>query len=280
MFALHYIPTVLPIIAALALCALHPAVWTYGLAALATGLAQNGLGVLMHEASHGFFHQNRRINDVLADVLVCWPIFNTVEGYRVPHLDNHRYSGSQRDPYAQLYTGYGSRSRLTLLLAGDLLLFRSITKFADRYFHAATQPRSALDMRSLGALGLVQGFLFSVYAVATGRWYAYLVLWLLPLMTLPQFINRVRTIAEHSREPGDAAVNRSTVAGWWEYLLVAPYGYSYHFEHHLAPTVPYYYLAAAHRLLADRGFGFTRGELTGGYLRTFVRLYRRMDFAS
>jgi fatty acid desaturase len=217
-------------------------------------------------------------NDQLANLLVCLPIFNTVEGYRVPHFDHHRHSGTPRDPYAPLYAGYGSQARLTRLLFGDLFLTGSIAKFADRYWHAGPQPRASLDLRSTVALAAVQAALFVLCAVVTGRWYGYVVLWMLPLMTLPQFINRLRTIAEHSRQQGDGHVNRSTVAGWVEYLLIAPYGYSYHFEHHLAPNVPYYHLETAHRLLLDRGFEFTPQELTDGYVRTFARLFRSMDF--
>jgi fatty acid desaturase len=98
-FVYHYALTIVPIGLSLAACALYPSGWIYVLGALATGFAQNGLGLLMHEGSHCFFHPDRRINDRLADLLVCLPIFNTVEGYRIPHLDHHRYAGTPRDPY-------------------------------------------------------------------------------------------------------------------------------------------------------------------------------------
>ena len=64
---------------------------------------------------------------------------------------------------------------------------------------------------------------------------------------------------------------------WVEWLLIAPYGYSYHFEHHALMNVPYYRLPAAHVALAERGHHFPSTELAaGGYLRTFMRLWRQL----
>jgi fatty acid desaturase len=275
-FARHWVLTVAPVAATLALAAAWPGAATWTLAALTAGFAQNGLGLLMHEGSHWFFHPDRRVNDLVADALVCLPIFNTVEGYRVPHLEHHRHAGTPRDPYVALYAGYGSPRRVLLSLVADLFAASAILKFGDRYV-ASAGPRARLGPRTAAALALAQGGLFVGYWALTGVWWAYLVLWLAPLLVVPQVVNRIRTIAEHAPEAeGDGGANRSTVTGWCEYLLVAPYGYSYHFEHHLAPTVPYYQLADAHRLLRARGWTYTRRDVTDGYLRTFWRLTRAM----
>jgi fatty acid desaturase len=270
MFLARYGLTLAPVVLAVALCALHPAVWTYVLGALVVGFAQNGLGLLMHEGSHGFFHADRRINDLLCDALVCLPIFNTVAGYRGEHFDHHRYSGTPRDPYGPLYREYRSRGHLARCMLGDLLLVSAIAKFAGRYVGRGGAQVGASGPSWVAALAASQAFMFAIFFVATGGWGAYFVLWLLPAMTLAQLINRVRTIAEHAGRPG-VETNRSTSPGWAEYLLVAPYGYSFHFEHHLAPSVPYYRLGSAHRLLREHGFPFSDREETGGYLRCFLR---------
>jgi fatty acid desaturase len=46
---------------------------------------------------------------------------------------------------------------------------------------------------------------------------------------------------------------RTTLAGWWERLLVAPNRVNFHLEHHLLMTVPHYNLPRLHRMLKSRG---------------------------
>lgn len=268
----RYLLTVLPIGLALWLCAAYPNGWAFALAALVTGFAQNAMGLLMHEGSHYFFHTDRRTNDLIADALVCLPIFNTVAGYRNEHLDHHRYVSEARDPYASLYSGYSSKAHLAGALLADAFLVSAVQKFLQRY---AVKPAADEERPSSGAaLALVgtQLALFVLYTLVTGTWYAYFVVWLLPLMTMTQFINRVRTMAEHAPDAGETAAARGTVPTLLEYLLIAPYGYSYHYEHHLAPTIPYYQLAIAHRLLEEHGVRFSGNQITGGYLRAFWRV--------
>jgi hypothetical protein len=67
---------------------------------------------------------------------------------------------------------------------------------------------------------------------------------------------RIRSIAEHAMipDPADEMKNtRTTVARWWERLLIAPNCVNFHLEHHLLPTVPHYNLRRMHRMLRERG---------------------------
>jgi len=97
-----------------------------------------------------------------------------------------------------------------------------------------------------------------------GGWQAlaqYLVLWVLPLVTVLQPILRLRAIAEHGAvtdlsSPLTAArSNRTTgsAANRLGRVLLFPHHVNYHLEHHLYPAVPHYHLPALHRLLAAKG---------------------------
>ena len=69
-------------------------------------------------------------------------------------------------------------------------------------------------------------------------------------------MTRVRSIAEHALTPNadDPLGNtRTTLARWWERLLIAPNRVNYHLEHHLLMTVPHYKLPQMHALLRERG---------------------------
>lgn len=97
--------------------------------------------------------------------------------------------------------------------------------------------------------------LFAVLAAA-GYWWLHAVMWLLPLATSYQLINRIRNIAEHAVVPDkdDPLRNtRTTQANSLERPLLAPYWVNYHLEHHLFMFVPCWRLPAAHRALLAAG---------------------------
>ena len=57
---------------------------------------------------------------------------------------------------------------------------------------------------------------------------------------------------------------RTTLASWWERILIAPYNVQYHLEHHLVVNCPHYKLPEAHRMLLAKGYG-DRMEIQPGY---------------
>jgi fatty acid desaturase len=84
----------------------------------------------------------------------------------------------------------------------------------------------------------------------------YLVLWILPLVTVVQAILRLRAIAEHGA-PADlssplTAARTNTGPGWLEWLIF-PHHVNYHIEHHLYASVPHYNLKRLNREMAQRG---------------------------
>jgi len=102
---------------------------------------------------------------------------------------------------------------------------------------------------------------------AAGVWWAYPLLWLLPLMTWMMVITRIRNIAEHAVVPdGDDPLRntRTTRANWIERALIAPYFVNYHLEHHLLYYVPCYNLPKLHAIMM-RGPHAARMEVRPNY---------------
>jgi len=99
-------------------------------------------------------------------------------------------------------------------------------------------------------LVLLAGFAWSGYLVQ------YLVLWVLPLVTVVQAILRLRAIAEHGATTDFSspltAARTNTGPAWLEWLIF-PHHVNYHIEHHLYASVPHYNLPALHREMAARG---------------------------
>jgi fatty acid desaturase len=72
-------------------------------------------------------------------------------------------------------------------------------------------------------------------------------------------------------DPSDPLRNtRTTLATWWERLLLAPNRVNYHLEHHLLMTVPHYKLPRLHRLLDERGL-LDGALVTRGYRAVLAR---------
>src|SRR5258708_17888156 len=99
----------------------------------------------------------------------------------------------------------------------------------------------------------VNAVLFAGLAAA-GVWWAYPLLWLVPLFTWMMVITRIRNIAEHAVVPdsGDPLRNtRTTRANFLERLFIAPYYLNYHLQHHLLFYVPCYNLPPVPRILSE-----------------------------
>jgi fatty acid desaturase len=99
-------------------------------------------------------------------------------------------------------------------------------------------------------VGLLIVFAWSGYLVQ------YLVLWILPLVTVVQAILRLRAIAEHGATTDFSspltAARTNTGPAWLEWLIF-PHHVNYHIEHHLYASVPHYNLKRLSREMAQRG---------------------------
>ena len=127
--------------------------------------------------------------------------------------------------------------------------------------------RAAHFWEKLGPQCVVNALMFAALAAA-GVWWAYPLLWLVPLLTWMMVITRIRNIAEHAVVPDSADPlrnTRTTHANLLERLFIAPYYVNYHLEHHLLFYVPCYNLPRVHRSLSESKYA-GRMEVQPGYL--------------
>ncbi|MFC1773790.1 fatty acid desaturase [Pseudomonadota bacterium] len=276
-FIACYLGTLIPFLTMLAVSSSHPEIPAFLATAIVAGFTQNAMGILMHEGSHYFFHKSPIINDRIADIFVCLPIFNTVAGYRRLHSAHHQNSGTERDPSYDLYAKTASRTEILIGALKDVAGLTAISSFMTRYINkpgGTTEPTESpwafIKLITVQA-GIAYGLFWS-----TGIPYAYLLLWILPLLTIPPLINRIRTIVEHaSLTPESRMDNRTTLSGRLEQLFFAPYGYMHHFEHHLCPYIPFYQLSCFRNFLRDNtGINPDLHSTQGGYLHTFFSILK------
>ena len=273
------------ILACIALVAAFPNPVTYVLAVMLIGSRQLGLAILMHEGAHGCFSRNEARNLALSQWLCAYPVFAETLAYRRYHLAHHAHTQQQDDPdlvlsapfpvtrasYRRKFwrditgrTGYQQRKAQVLNALGDpsWTLARRARHFRDK----------------LGPQVAVNALLFTGLALC-GVWWAYPLLWLVPLLTWMMVITRIRNIAEHAVVPdsNDPLRNtRTTRAGLLERAFIAPYFVNYHLEHHLLFYVPCYNLPKLHAILM-RGPSAARMEVQPSYLSVLRLATARPD---
>ncbi len=245
------------------------------------GTRQLGLAILMHEAAHGGLSPNRRLNDLLGHWLCAVPVGASLTAYRPYHLAHHKYAQQAEDPDLVLSAPFPvTRASLRRKIVRDLTgqtFFKQRVLFALGGLRAGASAADADDAvvtgRSVAAFLLVNLALLLGLSLA-GFWWAYFVLWLLPMATWFPMVTRLRNIAEHacvegsSTDPFRAA--RTTRASWWERAFIAPYWVNFHAEHHLFMHVACWKLPALHRAVRSRPQG-GRMEVARGYLAVLAK---------
>jgi len=241
------------------------------LCVLIIGVKQHALFVIAHDAAHYLLYDNRRINDLVGRVCA------TVQGlsmctYRVIHRLHHNNLYGELDPDTALHGGY-PRGKWYLIrkLLKDLSGLTAWKTYA--YFLGGapalntrtnvalrplddTSPKLKGEARNDRNVVIVFHLVMLGVFAWSGYLLQYLVLWILPLVTVVQAILRLRAISEHGAttdfsSPLTAA--RTNVAPAWLAWLIFPHHVNYHIEHHLYASVPHYHLRELHREMASRG---------------------------
>jgi fatty acid desaturase len=224
-------------------------VWpvTIPLAVMVIGNRQLGLNILMHDAAHALLHENRKVNDFIAYWFCAPELFI----YRPYHLQHHRFVQQSEDPDLVLSKPFPiTRTSLWRKVVRDL----TGQTFVKQY----NKTRMFYICNGLGLLA------FSL----AGLWWAWVLMWLLPMMTWLPLVSRLRNIAEHALivENGTDPLRhaRTTYANWLERAFVAPYWVNYHCEHHMFTQIPCWNLPTAHQLLIKKGVT-ARMEIQASY---------------
>lgn len=254
-----------------------PSAWIVP-AIVVIGIAQHGLFILAHEAAHYRLFAHRTLNDLvgrfvgmIGGVSMCT--------YRVTHRLHHNNLYGEDDPDTAIHGGYprGKRYLLDKLLR-DVLGLNAWKTYA--YFFGApainddtqrairplddTSPQLRAAARSdrWWVVGFHVAAPVAAFALGGGEvLLLYLLLWVVPLVTVLQPILRLRAILEHGAvqdlgSPLTAARTNLTTGNFINRVaggLLFPHHVNYHLEHHLYPAVPHYHLPRLHALLRDKG---------------------------
>jgi fatty acid desaturase len=299
------------IAASIALVMWAPAWYTIAIAMIALGGRQLGLGILTHECAHRSFVKSPTVGEWLGNWLCGAPMLVDLVIYRRYHMTHHVKTGTSGDPDLANYANYPVSRRSLLRKFGRDLIglsgMRALLSLIFLYGQAAGQrsgqgysyqsaaadtsgadrvsrpSRPRLSVRvicwNLRRTLLVNGLMLATCWLLHHP-FTYL-LWPASWLTTYMLFSRIRNAAEHGALPGtrssDMWSNTRTVrASWWERLTVAPNFVNFHFEHHLAPTVPSYNLPKLHRWLVQQG-AYARATMEPGYVHVLHRMVGKVS---
>jgi len=240
-------------------------------AVLVIGTRQHALFVIAHDAAHYLLYESRWLNDLVGRLCAMLQGLSMCT-YRVIHRLHHNNLYGALDPDTALHGGY-PRGRMYLIrkLAKDLSGLTAWKTYA--YFlggapalntttNVAVRPLDDTSAKLRAEARADRNFVIAFHLMAlvafaaSGYLLQYLVLWVLPLVTVVQAILRLRAIAEHGAttdfsSPLTAA--RTNLAPAWLRWLIFPHNVNYHVEHHLYASVPQYNLPRLHAEMKRQG---------------------------
>ena len=231
---------------------------------------QNLLALLMHEQSHWLCSRSRWA-DYFCEILIAYPLFITLEGYRRVHLSHHSAYFTDDDPdylrkQGEEWTFPQQRAYFFKMILRDLAGLNLVKTLKSKGGSEATSFAKAnfAPPRWLRPAFLL---LVIVTVTLTRTWIPFLLYWLLPLFTLMQLIVKWGAISEHKYNLIRPSVEESTpliVLSWWEHLLLPNLNFTLHIYHHWYPTIPASNLHKVHRMFQQAGL-VDEGNVFHGY---------------
>jgi fatty acid desaturase len=248
------------ILAAWSIVALWPNLWTVAGASVVVGVNLYGLYIVAHDGLHRRLFPTERANDLWNDLFLVGPFGAITRLNRANHMTHHWITCHSADPDRHKYTHDDKEPVLPfmLFLSGFISIIPTATNIflgrkrnqrpdARPISHEGYRIRDLVILASW-QIGVMVGLTFAI------GWWAYPALWLAPIYLFTYRSDLTRVFCEHSMLVDDAAADQSMrlvtyTSFWLERLFFAPHNMNFHMTHHLWPSIPYYNLPEADRLI-------------------------------
>ena len=250
--------------------ALWPQWWVVLLAVPFVGSASYALHILGHDALHRRIHPNPRRNDWFADLFLYGPVAAVTHVVARNHALHHLHLATPADPDRHKYASAEKASKKDLLLyvcglSGLLPAIRNVflrrasdvtTEAADAGFAASGgDAKVGYTKRDFAVIVSWQLLLLAALTGSIG-WWAYPLLWLLPVYFFRFCADEIRQFLEHAHpEPDEVADGHRLIthaSNRIERRFLSPLHMNLHTAHHLWPSIPYYNLPRADQLIRER----------------------------
>lgn len=258
--------------------------WVVLLAIPFIGTRSYALHIIGHDGIHRRLLPNSKANDLFNDLFIFGAegAITRINGQN--HLDHHRMLATPADPDRHKYASAYKSTRLELILyvcglSALLPLWRNVF-MREKTRAKAKQDKSAAGYtpRDIIILVACQALLIVGLTVGIG-WWAYPVLWLLPVYVFTFCGDLIRFFLEHGHpEPDATADNRrlmTFLSSPLERAFLSPKNINLHAVHHLWPSIPYYNLPRADAMIRYRA-GAEGLIWRGSYLKALADYYQAL----
>ncbi len=258
------------------------------------GTQYYALFIIGHDGFHRRLFAKRSNNDLFSDLFIYAPIGVITRINNKNHLMHHSSLASPTDPDRHKYTCFNKTSpgEVAIYLSGLRSVFNTLRNvYSNKSTRGpATQPaagggvgpdeadspKDGYKPRDFCILVVWQVALIAGLSLLVG-WWAYPVLWLLPVFLFAYLGDNFRSFAEHSQPEADSLADAHRMISydpnWLERTLFSPLNMNFHAAHHLWPSIPYYNLPIADRELrglpAATGLEWRRSYFS--YLARYLR---------
>jgi fatty acid desaturase len=242
----------------------HVTWFFYPLTLLVIGSRQRALTTILHDSAHGVLAKNKSLNWVLGTFCSGYLIFQQMIPYKKSHCyEHHSHLGDHKiDPdfkfYLEegLYDAQSPRDFLVNHIIKPLLLFK-----VPQYVFYLVKYRLFGKGCNLYETIIMLAYLLTIVSASVwfGFWQKLILFWLLPYLTVFQVLGYFIEVSEHYPLVGknmiDLYMTRNRFSPWYEAFFSSMHGENFHLVHHLMPSVPFWNLAKAHKiLLADLNY--------------------------
>jgi fatty acid desaturase len=239
-----------------------------------------------HEAAHFNIAKSRKLNDLLANLLIGSLVGQDIRFYRAIHFDHHRYLGTINDTETSYFDALTGRFILESLTGIRVLRVLSGRQRTAKLAKKAAPTQSATEKKSLFnrqlLLGLaVHGALLAA-AVLTHHW-MFALAWVTGMAVVFPFFAAIRQVLEHRsfdaradvdhRATPHGAINRLFGSGPLASTMGAA-GFNRHLLHHWDPQLSYTRFVELEAYLMQTDLGPALRTHQVSYVQTFSRLLR------
>jgi fatty acid desaturase len=244
------------------------------------GIFQYYAVVAIHEAIHYGLVPNKKVNDILGSFMALLVTFHYGE-IKNAHLAHHKYLGSSiDDPDYPFYIKDSVNQKISVL--GLLLRPLKGLLYKRTNLNKGQKYNARKGIIRILFFQIILLFLLWQFSI----WLAFA--WVASLASIPGFLMHVRLVFEHSglivdEEPlvdqrlgARTHVRPNTIIGGLFFdvfrIIVSPFSFNYHHEHHLLMTIPYYNLWKFNKLLIQSGYYANKSDNTSNsYYKTFKK---------
>lgn len=264
------------ILAAWALVALWENWISILIAIFVVGTRYYALYIIGHDGLHRRLFNSRRKNDLWNDVFILGAIGAITRINRHNHMRHHAALALPTDPdlYKYNLADRNGRIQFVLSLTGLPHIQRAIRNV---FFDGAQHERKVTDHHTIRDIAILLGWQIMLIGALTFLigWWAYPLIWLLPVYIFTFAADTARVMLEHAVEsdPNPALPDRLITykSSRIERIFFAPMNMNFHATHHLWPSIPYYNLPAADAMLRSSPKG-ARLALRGSYCARLIAM--------